>query len=49
MTKGYWQVPIAEEDIKKTAFVTPDGDLVQVPQNAVRNEELWCNVSAVYA
>ena len=25
MTKGYWQIPMREEDIKKTAFVTPDG------------------------
>ncbi|XP_076435072.1 uncharacterized protein LOC143274949 [Babylonia areolata] len=25
LSKGYWQVPIPEEDIPKTAFVTPDG------------------------
>ena len=25
MTKGYWQIPMREEDIQKTAFVTPDG------------------------
>ena len=25
LSKGYWQVPVAEEDIPKTAFVTPDG------------------------
>ena len=24
LSKGYWQIPVAEEDIKKTAFVTPD-------------------------
>lgn len=25
LSKGYWQVPVADEDIQKTAFVTPDG------------------------
>ena len=25
LSKGYWQIPVAEKDIKKTAFVTPDG------------------------
>ena len=25
LSKGYWQIPVAEEDIEKTAFVTPDG------------------------
>ena len=25
MTKGYWQIPVAPEDVYKTAFVTPDG------------------------
>ena len=25
MTKGYWQIPMKEEDVMKTAFVTPDG------------------------
>ena len=25
MSKGYWQISIPEEDIPKTAFVTPDG------------------------
>ena len=26
LSKGYWQIPLAEEDVKKTAFVTPDGN-----------------------
>jgi hypothetical protein len=25
LSKGYWQVPVVQEDIFKTAFVTPDG------------------------
>ena len=25
LTKGYWQIPFAPEDVYKTAFVTPDG------------------------
>ena len=25
LSKGYWQITIPEEDIPKTAFVTPDG------------------------
>ena len=24
LSKGYWQIPVAEEDVFKTAFVTPD-------------------------
>ena len=25
LSKGYWQIAVAEEDVRKTAFVTPDG------------------------
>jgi len=25
LSKGYWQITTPEEDIPKTAFVTPDG------------------------
>ena len=25
LSKGYWQIPVAEKDMHKTAFVTPDG------------------------
>ena len=26
LSKGYWQIPVAEENVKKTAFVTPNGN-----------------------
>ena len=26
LSKGYWQIPVAEENVKKTAFVTSDGN-----------------------
>ena len=25
LTIGYWQIPVAQEDMHKTAFVAPDG------------------------
>ena len=25
LSKSYWQVPVSEEDVAKTVFVTPDG------------------------
>ena len=25
LSKGYWQIPVAKEDVYKTVFVTPDG------------------------
>jgi hypothetical protein len=28
LSKGYWQIPVALEDIPKTGFVTPDGTFV---------------------
>ena len=51
LTKGYWQVPIAEEDKPKTAFATHFG-LFQfnvMPHNRhtqqVRQKnDAWCNV-----
>ena len=30
LSKGYWQIPMAPEDIMKTGFVTPDGTFVMV-------------------
>ena len=33
LSKGYWQIPIAEKDVAKTAFVTPDGtyEFIRMP------------------
>ena len=33
LSKGYWQIPVAEEDIEKSAFITPDGtyDFLRMP------------------
>ena len=33
LSKGCWQIPVAEEDIEKTAFITPDGryDFLRMP------------------
>ena len=25
LTKGYWQIPVSQEDVHKAVFVTPDG------------------------
>ena len=44
LAKGYWQLPVAEEDRPKTAFITPRGLSIQ-------NDAIWslwsaCNISA---
>ena len=33
LNKGYWQITVAEENIEKTAFITPDGtyDFLRMP------------------
>ena len=39
LTKGYWQIPVAPEDVYKTAFVTPDGqyEFSQKPSGMVNS------------
>ena len=33
LTKAYWQIAVAKEDIQKTTFVTPDGcfEILKMP------------------
>ena len=37
--KGYWQIPVAEKDVPKTAFVTPDGtyEFIKMPFGMVNS------------
>lgn len=39
LSKGYWQIPVAERDIPKTAFITPDGtyEFVKMPFGMVNS------------
>ena len=39
LSKGYWQIPVATEDILKTVFVTPDGsyEFMKMPFGMVNN------------
>ena len=39
LTKGYWQIPVEENDIPKTAFVTPDGqyEFIRMPFGMVNS------------
>ena len=42
LSKGYWQIPVAEEDKKKTAFVTSDGnyDFIRKPFGMKNSEAI---------
>ena len=39
LTKGYWQIPVAPEDVYKTVFVTPDGqyEFLRMPLGMVNS------------
>ena len=39
LTKEYWQIPVAPEDVYKTAFATPDGqyEFLQMPFGMVNS------------
>ena len=41
LTKGYWQIPVAPEDVYKTAFVTPDGqyEFLRMPSGMVNSRK----------
>ena len=43
LSKGYWLIPAAEENIEKTAFVTPDGtyNFLRMPFGMKKSEERW--------
>ena len=37
LTKGYWQIPVAPEDVHKTAFVTPEYEFTRMPFGMVNS------------
>ena len=43
LSKGYWQISVPEEDILKTAFVTPDGsyEFLKMPFGKI-NSASYC-------
>ncbi|XP_078232523.1 cytohesin-interacting protein isoform X1 [Pogona vitticeps] len=45
LTKGYWQIPLREEDKEKTSFVTPRG--CSSSKNAIRVAWRRCNVPKI--
>ena len=42
-SKGYWQIPVAEGDVKKAAFVTPDVtyDFLRMFFGIKNSEQRW--------
>ena len=41
LTKGYWQVPLAKEDVHKTTFFARW--IVRIFENAIWDGKLWCD------
>ena len=43
LTKGYWQIPVAPEDVHKTAFMTPDRqyEFTRMPFGMVKKVLRW--------
>ena len=45
LSKGYWQIKVKDEDVKKTGFVTHDGHYLWIPDYSFWSDEFRWNPS----